>query len=124
MPVMAGVAWARGREHHHHLHPRRWAWEAVASLKMTIVTLDSGTMYKAWLADGYLGNAWAKLTPSGYFLVFRSGHLQDNNEVPRRALIFNSGRVHKLVPHGTQEEPERYFELPTIFVAARQQCEG
>ena len=85
-------------------------WEALAALKMSILTLDSGITYKAWLADGDLGNSWAKLTPGGYFLVYRFGYLQDNGEVPKLALIFKNGRVHKVVPHGTQEELERHLD--------------
>jgi hypothetical protein len=77
---------------------------------MAIATFDSGITYKAWLADGYLGKAWTRLTPGGHFSVLRFGYLQDNQEVPRLALIFRNGRVHKVVPHGTQEELQRHFE--------------
>jgi hypothetical protein len=85
-------------------------WEALAALKMMIVTEDAGISYRMWLADGYLGAAWSKLTPKGYFSVFRFGYIQNDKEVPRLALIFKNHRVHKLVPHGTQEELERYFD--------------
>lgn len=85
-------------------------WDALFALNMSIATFDSGVTFRAWLADGYLGQAWEKLTPGGNFHVLRFGYLQDNNEVPKLALIFKNGRVHKLVPHGTQEELERYFE--------------
>jgi len=85
-------------------------WDAMAELNVMIVTPDSGRSYSQWFSDGYLGANWAKLTPKGYFEVLRFGYIQDGEEAPKRALIFKNNRVYKLVPHGTREELERYFE--------------
>lgn len=85
-------------------------WEALFALKMVIGTLDSGITYKVWRADGYLGQAWQKLTPNGYFDVLRFGYVENGREIPKLALIFKNGRVHKVVPHGTQEEVGRHFD--------------
>ena len=85
-------------------------WDALFALKMAIVTFDSGVTFKAWLADGYLGEAWQKLTPRGNFEVFRFGYLEGDQEIPRLALIFKNRRVHSLAPHGTREEVEQNFD--------------
>src|SRR5882672_479551 len=78
-------------------------WDVLFALNMQITTLNSGITYRVWLADGYLGQAWERLTPGGNFFILRFGYIQDNNEVPKLALIFKNGRVHKLVPYATQE---------------------
>jgi len=72
------------------------------------MTPDSGIKYHI-LADGFLGGAWVKLTPNGFFVVMRFGYIEDNKEVPKLALIFKNNKVHKLVPHASREELQRYF---------------
>jgi len=85
-------------------------WGALFALNMSIATFDSGVTFRAWLADGYLGQAWQKLTPRGNFEVFRFGYLEGDQEIPRLALIFKNHRVHRLVPHGSHEEVEQNFD--------------
>jgi hypothetical protein len=80
-------SWGAAEKRLESLPPGTLYWDAVNALQMVLLTFDSDTTYKTWLADGYLGAGWERLTPAGYFGAWRFGCIQDNKETPKLALI-------------------------------------
>jgi len=94
----ATMSASKSREDAEITHARHGFLDALFALKMAIVTFDSGVTFKAWLADGYLGEAGRSNARGNlkYFDLVSRG----DQEIPKSLSFFKNRRVHSLVPHG------------------------